>query len=161
MKLFLFLVVIYLLSISIIRGAPYVPTHKRQIEIALDLLKLKKGDHLVDVGSGDGSVLIAAAKRGIRATGYEINPLVYLVSKIRTYKYRKLVNIKLADMWRQKFPEDMDALFIFQMGKYIPRFAEKIRKEKLGKVKLVTYGFELPDHKVHSEKEGMRRYDIS
>ena len=46
-------VIVLALGISILRGAPFVPTHRKQIEIALDLLDLKKGDLVVDVGSGD------------------------------------------------------------------------------------------------------------
>lgn len=43
-------------------GAPFVPTKKMQIKAALDLLNLKKGDLLYDLGAGDGRVALAAAK---------------------------------------------------------------------------------------------------
>ena len=44
-------------------GAPYLPTTTRQIEAALKLLKLKKGEHLLELGAGDGSVALAALKK--------------------------------------------------------------------------------------------------
>jgi hypothetical protein len=46
-------------------GAPYLPTRKRPANMALDMLKLKKGDVFVDPGCGDGAVIIEAAKRGL------------------------------------------------------------------------------------------------
>jgi hypothetical protein len=41
--------------VVIFLGAPYVPTLNKQRETALDLLKLKSGQTLIDLGSGDGA----------------------------------------------------------------------------------------------------------
>jgi len=54
---------------------PYVPTPAKVVDAMLDLAEIKPADVLVDLGSGDGRIVIAAAKRfGIRATGVEIDP---------------------------------------------------------------------------------------
>jgi precorrin-6B methylase 2 len=74
-------------------GAPYVPTLHKQREIALDLLKLKPGQTLIDLGCGDGAMLIEAAKRGIKVVGYEINPLLVFIAWARTRRYSKNVKI--------------------------------------------------------------------
>jgi SAM-dependent methyltransferase len=49
----------------------WVPTPPRLVETMLDLAQLKPDDLLMDLGSGDGRVVIAAAKRGARAIGVE------------------------------------------------------------------------------------------
>ncbi len=49
----------------------YFPTPDAVIEIALDRLVLRSGDRFIDLGCGDGRVLIAAARRGYDATGCE------------------------------------------------------------------------------------------
>lgn len=49
----------------------YFPTPDRVIEQALDRLALQPGDRFIDLGCGDGRVLIAAARRGLDATGCE------------------------------------------------------------------------------------------
>ncbi len=49
----------------------YFPTPDAVIDAALDRLALQPGDRLVDLGCGDGRVLVAAAKRGLDATGVE------------------------------------------------------------------------------------------
>lgn len=51
----------------------FVPTPMNQVEALLDAVKLKPGESLLDVGSGDGRILIAAAKRGAKVSGYENN----------------------------------------------------------------------------------------
>jgi hypothetical protein len=52
----------------------WVPTHGAVAEAMLDLVRLRKSDYLVDLGSGDGVTVIAAARRGARAHGIEYNP---------------------------------------------------------------------------------------
>ena len=52
---------------------PYVPTSSNVVDAMLDLAHIKPGDVLIDLGSGDGRIVIEAAKRGIQATGVEID----------------------------------------------------------------------------------------
>jgi hypothetical protein len=52
----------------------WVPTPQATVDAMLNLAKLTKEDFLVDLGSGDGIIVITAAKRGSRAMGVEFNP---------------------------------------------------------------------------------------
>ena len=55
-------------------GWPFwAATSDERIETAFDLAGLQAGDHLVDLGCGDGRVLLRAADRGARVTGIEID----------------------------------------------------------------------------------------
>lgn len=54
---------------------PYVPTPTEVVDKMLDLASVKEGDVVIDLGSGDGRIAIAAAKRGARAYGVDINPV--------------------------------------------------------------------------------------
>lgn len=56
------------------RDAPFLPTPMTAVEAMLDLAKVGPGDSVVDLGSGDGRIAIAAAKRGAMALGIEIDP---------------------------------------------------------------------------------------
>ncbi len=51
-------------------GAPYLPTLKKQQLVALDLLNLPPGAHLVELGSGDGGLCLEAARRGHKVTAW-------------------------------------------------------------------------------------------
>jgi SAM-dependent methyltransferase len=54
---------------------PYVPTPQEVVDRMLELAQVKKGDVVYDLGSGDGRIVVAAAKKyGVRAIGFEIDP---------------------------------------------------------------------------------------
>jgi SAM-dependent methyltransferase len=53
---------------------PYVPTPRPVVEAMLDLAGVGPRDYLIDLGSGDGRIAIAAAQRGARALGVDIDP---------------------------------------------------------------------------------------
>lgn len=52
----------------------YVPTPKAAKKIMFELVGLKPGDKLIDLGSGDSDLVITAAIVGALAVGYEYNP---------------------------------------------------------------------------------------
>jgi len=56
------------------RDAVWVPTSPELVEKMLDMAKVTADDFVIDLGSGDGRMVIAAAKRGARALGVEFNP---------------------------------------------------------------------------------------
>src|SRR5918992_2911163 len=53
---------------------PYVPTPQDVVDRMLDMAKLTKDDFHIDLGSGDGRIVITAAKRGARSMGVDLNP---------------------------------------------------------------------------------------
>jgi tRNA G37 N-methylase Trm5 len=54
---------------------PYVPTPQEIVDRMLELAQVKKGDVVYDLGSGDGRIVITAAKKyGVKAIGFEIDP---------------------------------------------------------------------------------------
>src|SRR5687767_16027003 len=52
----------------------WVPTPQVLVEKMLDMAKVTPQDYVIDLGSGDGRTVIAAAKRGATAHGIEYNP---------------------------------------------------------------------------------------
>ena len=141
----------------ILRGAPYLPTLKKQTEIALDLLDLKTGQTLIDLGAGDGRVAIAAARRGIRVVGYELNPLLWLIASVRTLRYRDLVTMRLADFWNVKL-NSCDGVFIFGIERIMPRLETKLQHELKGGTKVVSFTFRLPNSKEIKNVNGLYLY---
>ena len=60
----------------------FAPTPVDSIEQIFDSLNLGAGEKFVDLGCGDGQIVIAAAKRGMESTGVEANPALYRQSQI-------------------------------------------------------------------------------
>lgn len=153
----IFAIVVLLFGFVVLFGAPYLPTLKKQTETALDLLDLKKGQKLLELGCGDGRVLKAAAKRGLRGVGYELNPILVLIAKIHTWKYRKNIKIIWGDYWQATWPQT-DGIFIFLLDKYMAKMDKKIVQQKNSSVKLVSFAFQIPNKKPVTEMAGLFLY---
>lgn len=59
----------------------WVPTPQALVDAMLDMAGLTADDYLIDLGSGDGRMVISAAKRGARAHGIEYNPDMVAISR--------------------------------------------------------------------------------
>ena len=59
----------------------WVPTPDLLVANMLEMAKITPQDYVIDLGSGDGRTVIAAAKRGARALGIEYNPEMVALSK--------------------------------------------------------------------------------
>jgi hypothetical protein len=131
-------------------GAPYVPSKKKDLARALDeLYPVNENDVLIDIGSGDGIVLRAAAKRGARAIGYELNPILVGIANFISRKQKK-VSSHVANFWHVKLPADTTVIYIFAVSRDIAKLSRKIEAEavRLDKtLKVITYGSEIPDRK--------------
>lgn len=161
--LFLVVVAVVLLfGFVVLFGAPYLPTLTIRTKEALELLDLKPGQTLVELGSGDGRVLRAAAERGIHAIGYELNPLLVIWSKITTRRYSHLVTVRLANFWTNPLPQT-DAIYVFLLDRYMKKLDKKIIQDTAkwdGKkqLKLVSFAFKIPGKKPIKEKNGLYLY---
>jgi hypothetical protein len=156
MFLALLVIVILCFSLVILFGAPYLPTLKKQKTIALDLLALEPGQTLIEVGSGDGRVLKAAAERGIYAVGYELNPILVLASWLVTLKHRDKVKIIWGNYWSKKWP-DADGVYAFLHTDYMKKLDKKMRETRK-KTKLASVTFKIPGKKNIKEKDGVFLY---
>ena len=55
---------------------PYLGTRSEVVDAMLDLARVKPGDRVLDLGTGDGRILIAAARRGATGLGVDIDPVL-------------------------------------------------------------------------------------
>lgn len=140
------IILVFCFGFVVLFGAPYLPTLTPQVTLALDVLDLKPGQRLLELGCGDGKVLIAAAGRGIHVTGYELNPLLALIAWIRTRRYGKQVTVVWGNFWRVTLPPT-DGVFVFLLPKYMNKLDKKIMQECSCPCKLVSFAFEIPDKK--------------
>lgn len=142
-------------------GAPYLPTLNPQVKIALDLAGLKPGQTMLELGCGDGKMLIAAAQQGIKVVGYELNPLLALVAWLRTRRYRGQVRVICGDFWHADWPP-AEAIFTFLLPRYMAKLDARIKSyqdQQQRPVTLISFAFRIPDKQPKAEKQGVLRYD--
>jgi SAM-dependent methyltransferase len=116
---------VFLFAFVLLFGAPYLPTLAPQAKAALELADLKPGDHLLELGCGDGRVMVAAAEQGMRVTGYELNPILAFISWVRTRRFKGRVKVIWGNFWTKQLPP-ADAIFVFLLPKYMERLDNKI-----------------------------------
>lgn len=151
------LIVILSFGVGAVLGAPFVPTHRKSVTAALELAQLQPGQHLLDLGSGSGSLILAAAKHGIYATGIEINPVLWLISNMRIWPYKEYARIMLGDYWQMRWPKT-DCIYIFLIGHYMPRFSTHLHREVSKPTTIVSYTFEVPGLQLESTVNGLHLY---
>ncbi|MCL2280499.1 hypothetical protein FWC31_01275 [Candidatus Saccharibacteria bacterium] len=149
----------------IIGGAPFVPTRKKWTVDAMKLANVGADDVVVDLGSGDGTILIAALESNAkRAIGYEINPLLVVWSRLRLRQFKKRTTIKTGNFFRAKLPTDTTVIYLFQVEKVlrkIPKFIDQQRADlKTKKLRVVCFGAEIPGKKFLRELGGMSLYEF-
>lgn len=152
------LIIVACFGFVLARGAPYLPTLRRQVETALELANVMPGKTLLELGCGDGKVLIAAAQTGLHVVGYELNPILFAVAWLRTRRFRKQVRVVWGDFWRKDWPE-ADAIFVFLLDKYMLKLDKKITQYSHKPVVLVSFAFKLPNRDADAEKNGVYLYE--
>lgn len=147
----LLIYIILLLSYSLLRGAPYAALGHGRILTMMKLLDAKKGK-FADIGSGDGRIVIAASKKGLDAYGYEINPLLFLISKNKIRK-EKLSNAKiyLKDYWRCNFSA-YNYISVWGLPHMIKPLEKKLLLELKPGAKVVSNHYKFPNWK-YTKKE--------
>ena len=139
--------VFVVLGASVFFGAPYVPSHRRDLRQLFDELRpLSEHDVVFDAGSGDGVVLREAARHGAKAIGYEINPVYWIASLLLSRK-TKNVSIKLQNFWTSPFPDDMTVLYVFFVSRDGKKLEARLAKERARLARtftVIAYGIPLP-----------------
>ena len=160
MNIFIIVILLILACFAavLLFGAPYLPTLKQQQAEALKMLDLKRGETLLELGCGDGRMLVTAAKQGINSVGYELNPIIYLVAKVVTFKYRKQAKVEFGNFWHKNWPS-ADGIYVFLHTRFMQRLDKKIIQQYSGKkIKLVSYAFPIKSKKAMSEEGALFLY---
>lgn len=123
----------------------WYPTPHQLVDVMISMADLTPNDHLIDLGSGDGRIVIAAAKKGINATGVEYNPEMVEYSK--KYAEREGVAGKTDFVEADFFEYDLSKATVITMF-LLPEINRKL-KPKLLELKpgtrIITNSFSMQD----------------
>lgn len=158
--LLIYLVLLLLLGTFAYAGlsaAPWVPTRKRHIDRALSLADMKQGETFVDLGCGDGRLVVAAARRGFRSIGYEISLIPYLLALVRRFPVRDRCQIRYQSLWKADL-RNADVVYIFLMPESTDKLIEKFRREMKPGSRIISYVWQL--HGWEPEKIDVVKNDL-
>jgi len=129
-----------------VANAIFVPTPQDVVEKMLAAANVGKDDVVYDLGSGDGRIVIEAARKyQCRAVGLEIDRDLVKLSQERTReaKVDKLVSIKESDIFSADF-SDATVVTVYLYPGLLTRLLPKLEKLKPG-TRIVAHQFAIPD----------------
>jgi SAM-dependent methyltransferase len=132
------------LFVPIFSGLPWLPTANARVRRALELAQVRPGEVVYDLGSGDGRVLLAAARFfGARAVGIEISPLHCLAARILalTNGVSERIEIRLGDFYSADL-RDADVVFAFMTSRQAPRLMSSLPARLRSGARVVTVSFD-------------------
>lgn len=144
--------------------APYVPTKMGAIRKILKLSGVKKGKKFYELGSGDGRVVIEAAKLGTSATGIEQSWLRVLYSRWNAHNQNMTI-VKNCHFYHgnifSKNYSDADIVYIYLLLKGVKKLEEKLKKElKKGSI-VITQTYHFPNWKPFKKIDLTKKIDFS
>ena len=128
---------------------PYVPTPQPVVDAMLRLAKVKRGDVLYDLGSGDGRIVITAAKRyGVRGTGVDIDPDRIREANANASKagVAKLVRFVNEDLFKVDL-RDASVVTLYLLPRINLQLRPKLLDELRPGTRVVSHGFDMGDWK--------------
>lgn len=141
-------------------GAPWVPTKLRTVRRMLALAQVRPGETVYDLGSGDGRVLIVAAREfGARAVGVELDPVRAGWARLIVWGLglRGKVTVRTGNF----FTEDVraaDVVVCYLRTSTNRRLAEKLTEELRPGARVVSHAFPFPDWDLAGEDLDHRVY---
>lgn len=136
-------------------GAPYAPTKIAPVRLAFDMLQIGAQDVVIDLGVGDGKIVLEAGKRGAKAIGFELSPIMYAVAWWR-FRGKKNIELRYGNFFKKPIAE-ATVLFAFLMPKHmktVEKFIAKRKSEKLRYVLIYAFPFKdlTPIHVIREKK---------
>lgn len=165
--LIILLVLVYILSMLWPPDSPWAPWWKTKKEASREICKslsIDKKDVVYDLGSGDGTFIIVAAKEfGARAVGIEIDPFRYFWSRFELKRngLGSRVLVKRKNFFKEDL-SDATIVFLYLVPKALEKLKPKLLKELKPGTRVATYKYDisLPLEK-YDKKNNLRIYRIS
>ncbi|MFA5813833.1 MAG: class I SAM-dependent methyltransferase [Patescibacteria group bacterium] len=117
------------------------------------LAKVKTGDKMVDLGSGDGRIVIAFAREGLEAHGYDNNPILVWLSrrKIKRAGLQDRAFIHFQSFWRADLSR-FSIVTLFGMSHIMSGLEKKLKKELPLGARVLSNAFRFPNWELADKK---------
>ena len=151
----------YVGIIGRLKGAPFVASRPGRIRTMTELACIKEGMRVVDLGSGDGSIVIEAARAGATATGIEMNPFLIPYSRWRARRAEVRGRTLFIRGEIKDFPlHDIDVVFLYLLPGLLSKISEKLSRELKHGAIVISNAFPIPGWTPTQNKDSVFLYRI-
>ena len=125
---------------------PFVPSPQEVVDKMITVAGVKKGDVVYDMGSGDGRIVIAAAKKGARAVGFEIDGDLVKESRenIRKAGVQNLAEIRQQDILTVDF-SPATVVTMYLLPDVNLKLKPNLQKQLKSGSRIVSHSFDMGD----------------
>ena len=146
-------------------GGPYVPTPQRVVDIMLGMAAVTDRDFVIDLGSGDGRIVISAAQKyGARGKGYDIDDVLVERSntKARDLKLEQRVLFEQRDVLKADIRE-ATVITLYLLPEMMQALRAKLLRELRPGTRIVSHDFDFGDWKPERtvQLELDEKYDVT
>jgi SAM-dependent methyltransferase len=156
-----FSIVFVIFAVSHFSGAIWFPSDNAVVNKMVDMAGLRDGELAYDLGSGDGRILVEAARRSkkVRLKGVEVNPFVALISRllIKSAGFGKRIGISVGNLFNADL-RGVDVIFVFLMQKANYRLEKKLKKELKKGSRIVSHIWKFKDLRLVRADEKLKVY---
>eukprot|EP01116_Phalansterium_solitarium_P013737 TRINITY_DN3113_c0_g1_i5.p1 TRINITY_DN3113_c0_g1~~TRINITY_DN3113_c0_g1_i5.p1 ORF type:complete len:333 (-),score=61.47 TRINITY_DN3113_c0_g1_i5:195-1193(-) len=146
---------------------PYLPSGPTELDSAFRMLRLAHPDpqgsaRFVDLGSGDGRVVIEAAKQGYNAIGYELNPWLVWYSRRQAAAagLQHRAQFTTGDFWKANLSQ-ADVVMVYALAQVMPQLKAKLDTELRPGTLVVSNTFEFPDWRPVERERNVMLYQVT
>jgi len=142
-------------------GAPYEPSRGKALKNIVKFADPKPGDKIAELGSGDGVVCIALARRGAEVHGYDVNPFLVWMARYRVKKrgLQDKVFIHWKSFWGRDLGEYNKVVF-FQFSTIMRKLASKLKKDLKPKSRVVSHWWRIPGWELKKKIGRVYLYEV-
>ena len=140
-------------------GPIFVPSADDKLETMLKLDAAKKGEKIIDIGCGDGKIIIELAQRGFHAEGIDFSPRLIKQCREKANKLgvQKNIEVSVKNFWDVDLSK-YDIIFFYGMTHVMKRMEKKLEKEMKPGARFISNYFHLPNWKPVIEENEIRVY---
>lgn len=155
------IITFFFFAIDLFLDLPYVATKRDKIKTIIKLAQIKPKETVIDLGSGDGRLLFAAANAGARAIGYEINPFLILLTLIhaRLKGLSNQVEIYRKNLWKADL-SIADVIFVYGRRKDMQKFEDFVYQNAKKGARIVVNTNQFPNKKPLKSANGIFLYKV-
>jgi ribosomal protein L11 methylase PrmA len=132
----------------------FVPTPNDVIEKMLEMAKVTPKDVVYDLGCGDGRIVIAAAKKGARAVGIDIDP--QRISEANANAKLEKVTDKVRFIENDLFEADIGeatVVTLYLLNRLNEKLKPKLLKDLKPGTRIVSHAFDMGDWKPEQQAQ--------
>ena len=142
------LIVLIFSLLFLVQGAPYVPSADAKTKLMTKAVENNKSVKILDMGCGDGKLVIAVAQLGYRVDGIELNP--WLVFRARKSLKQLHLSDKAQIFWGSFWSFDTsgyDTILLYAIAHIMPKLETKLKNELRPGSRIISNYYKFPNLK--------------